>query len=53
MLPETTYQLICFDHAERVARAAALRRARAVPGPSRGGGKPGRSTGHPPSTRSR
>lgn len=53
MLPETTYQLICFDHAERVARADAVRRARSVPGRSRGGGRPGRSTGRPPSHRPR
>ena len=53
VLPETTYQLICFDHAERVARAAVLRRARSVPARSQGGGRPGRSTGRPPSVRSR
>ena len=49
MLPETTYQLICFDHAERVARAATARRARSVPRRTQGGGRPGRDSGRPPS----
>ena len=53
MLPETSYQLICFDHAERIARAAAARRARTVPRRAQGGGRPGRRTGHPPAVASR
>lgn len=53
MLPETTYQLICFDHAERIARAAAARRVRSAPRRAQGGGRAGRSTGHPPSVTSR
>ena len=53
MLPETTYQLICFDHAERIARAAAARRARSVTRRAQRGARSGPGTGHPPSGSSR
>ncbi len=48
MLPETTYQLLCFEHAERIARAADARRARTLRGHPHGSGWAGRAFGRPP-----